>query len=296
MPQDGQEPMTIDEVRSLRPGTKVVMLTQNVGCDPDDVERTYPAGTAGRISSIDVLPTPQGLAVTVSIGDDEDKAIVAVFDEADGCGYAFRVDGAGADATSSGNGLLVEPRMRSAGAELMSLSFRMEKDGNFAADAERIREIGAWITVDRPSDMQRATFEILGSLVAACRRRGMEFAEDRPISTQMIELLDRIPHPIAGEEGYVDQTTLDPLLRRDVFDAVVEIADVREWVAGDGVARALSHDARVMPDGVAGRAMLQAEGDAATLLKPDTTAVLRLRPAGGCLVVEGPGDMERTRS
>ncbi len=292
MRQAGRIPMTITEVRGLHPGSKVVMLTDNVGCDPQDVERTHPAGSTGRVTSLRLLPEPQGLAVTITIGEDEDTAICATFDENDDCGYAFRPFGSTADQSGSGRGLDVEPRMRSAGAELMSLSMRLARTEGFEADAARLNEIGAWITVERPSDIQRATFEILGSLIAACRRRGMTFAEDRPISTQMTELLDRIPYPIAGEEGYVDQSTLPPLERRDVFEAVVEMQEIRNWTAGDGVPRALCHDADITPTGVAGRALIQAEGENASLLVAGRPIRLRLRPAGGCLLVEGPGAMQ----
>lgn len=292
MQQTGERPMTLAEARLLRAGSKVVMLTDNVGGDCDDVERMHPAGSVGRVTSLRELPAPQGLAVTIAIGEDEDTAICATFDESDGCGYAFRPLGTDEDQAALGAGLIVEPRMRSAGAELMSLSYRLAGTEDFAGDAERLREIAAWLWVDRPSDIQRASFEILGSLIAACGRRGMTFAEDRPISTQMIELFDRIPYPIAGERGYVDQTTLPPIERRDVFEAVVEMDEIRNWTAGDGVPRALCHDAAIRPEGVAGRALVQAEGENAALLVSGRPVALRLRPAGGCLIVEGAGAEE----
>jgi len=76
--------MPTEDVRSLRPGTKVVTMEETSGESADGQERTYPIGTLAEVSHVDTLPMPQGLAVTVIIGpQDGDEAIVNVFDEGD---------------------------------------------------------------------------------------------------------------------------------------------------------------------------------------------------------------------
>lgn len=76
--------MSVELVRMLAPGMKVRLLEQTSGEGADGEEHEYPIGTIGQISSVDQLPAPQGLAVTVIIGpQDGDEAIVNVFDEGD---------------------------------------------------------------------------------------------------------------------------------------------------------------------------------------------------------------------
>lgn len=76
--------MTTNDVRALKPGTKVTVLEETSGESADGQERTYPAGTLGEVTEVRTLPEPQGLAVTVIIGPrDGEEAIVNVFDEGD---------------------------------------------------------------------------------------------------------------------------------------------------------------------------------------------------------------------
>lgn len=182
----------------------------------------------------------------------------------------------------------IDPAMESAGAELMALSFRLEKSPEFAPDAARLREIGAWASFARQSDMEKAMLQILGSMLDAMRRRNFAFSEELPIGAQFRTFLDGIPDPLPGEVGYIDQATLAPSDRRDVFDAKVESADFRRWTGGDGVERAIAIDATVTPKGVAGVCSVYAEGDTTPLLV--NGAVLKLRSAGGALKVVGPAD------
>lgn len=273
--------MTADEAYGLYDGTSVIVLVECTGCDPEGIERTYPAGTGGTVTGVTVLPQPQGITVTIRVGYDEDEAIVSVFDESDECGFAFR--------PASANecvGLAVEPDMRSAGAELAALSFRMEKHADFAQDAARLREIAAWASVDKPTDLFRSTMQVLGAMAGAMRMRNYAFRDDRPISTQLVEMLDGITTPLPQEIGYVDQDTLPPIERRDEFVADVEMKDVRTWTSPDGVKRSLVRVGTVTTiHGLAGNEMVQAEGDLSTLLVQDTTARLVLRAAGQSLVV-----------
>jgi hypothetical protein len=182
----------------------------------------------------------------------------------------------------------VEPVMESAGAELMALSFRLEKSPEFAADAARVREIGAWASFARQSDMEKAMLQILGSMMDAMRRRNFAFSEELPIGAQFRTFLDGIPDPLPGEIGHVDQATLPPSERRDVFEARIESADVRRWTGGDGVERSIAVDATVTPEGVTGVCSVYAEGDATPLLVDG--AVLKLRSAGGALKVVGQAE------
>lgn len=76
--------MTTDDVRDLRPGTRVVTMEETSGESADGRERSYPVGTLAEVSRVETLPMPQGLSVTVIIGpQDGDEAIVNVFDEGD---------------------------------------------------------------------------------------------------------------------------------------------------------------------------------------------------------------------
>jgi hypothetical protein len=273
--------MTADEAYALHEGAKVVVLVECTGDDPEGVERTYPAGTGGTVTGVRVLPAPQGITVTICVGYDEDDAIVAVFDESDECGFAFRPASANERVD-----LAVEPDMRSAGAELAALSFRLEKHPDFAEDAARLREIAAWASVDRPTDLFRSTMQVLGAMAGAMRMRNYAFRDDRPISRQLIEMLDGITTPLPQEIGYVDQDTLPPIERRDEFVADVEMKDVRTWTSPDGVVRSLVRVGTVTTiHGLAGNEMVHAEGDLSTLLVQDTTARLVLRASGRSLIV-----------
>jgi len=283
---DAPQTMSIDEVRTLKVGEIVVVNVECTGDDSDDVERAHPAGTEARVLGMRILPAPQGLTVTLEVGEAEDERIVSVFDESDECGFAFT-------RAHDADGLTVEPDMDSAGAELMALTFRMEKHPEFEGDVSRIREIAGWASVGRMSDFEKASIRIMGGMMGAMHRRNFAFAEDLPISTQFEAFLDSIPEPLPGDVGHVDQATIDPVERRDVYDAVVEMREVRTWTAHDGVPRALALAAGVTPDGVPGTADVFAEGEAAALLVSDSSAVLRLRAVGRSIRAIGPGDMQR---
>lgn len=83
--------MTNTQARQLRTGDRLVMTEETRGVGADDVEHVYPGRTPGVVSRVDMLPAPQGLAVTVIIGPtDGDAAIVNVFDETDAL-YPFIV-------------------------------------------------------------------------------------------------------------------------------------------------------------------------------------------------------------
>ena len=276
--------MTRDEVLTLKVGEIVIVQVECMGGDGDDVERTHPAGTEARVLGIRTLPAPQGLAVTIEVGEAERERIVSVFDESDECGYAFvrPVD----------QEFIAEPRMESAGAELMALSFRLEKDPGFAADVARLRQISGWLSIGRIDDMHFAFLKVLGGMLDAMRRRNFAFAEDRSISGQFEEFLNTIPDPLPGEIGFVDQATLDPKERRDLFDAEIAVGDVRRWTPHDGIERALARDVAVKPDGLHGTADVYAEGDDVPLLADGAT--VRLRSGGRALKVVGEGDMGRT--
>jgi hypothetical protein len=278
---DAPQTMTIDEVRTLVEGDVVVVTVECAGDDENDVERSHPAGTEARVLGMRTLPDPQGLAITLAVGEAENERIVVVFDESDECGYAFT--------RATDDPARVEPRMESAGTELMALTFRLEAHPEFAGDVARLREISGWISVGRMSDTEHAFVNLLGAMVGAMRRRNFAFADDRSISSQFSDFLDSIPEPLPGEVGFVDQATVEPAARRDVFDAVVEAGEVRRWTDRDGVERALANHATVRPDGVHGTSIVYAEGALAPLLVDG--AVLRLRSAGGALKVVDEGDM-----
>lgn len=183
-----------------------------------------------------------------------------------------------------------EPKMDSAGAELMALSFRMARHSEFAADADRLREIGAWISMGRTSDMEMSLVKVIGAMVGTIRRRNIEFREDLPMAPQFLEFLEELPDPLPGQRGYVDQDTLSPTQRRDTFAAEVEMADVRTWTAHDEVIRAVARECRVKPPGgVAGDAMIFAEGpNEVALLTGPASRALTLRSSGNALRVVGP--------
>lgn len=83
--------MTSVQASQLRTGDRLVMTEETRGVGADDVEHVYPERTPGVVSRVDMLPAPQGLAVTVIIGPtDGDAAIVNVFDETDAL-YPFIV-------------------------------------------------------------------------------------------------------------------------------------------------------------------------------------------------------------
>lgn len=182
---------------------------------------------------------------------------------------------------------LVEPNMESAGAELMGLAHDMEGIPDLADRAERIREIGAWVSVSRMSDAERGLINMLGAMFGAMQRRNFVFSEDAPISKQFETFLDSIPDPLPGEIGYVDQNTLPPQERRDVFEAEVEMSDVRTWTAYDGITRGIAKLCAVRPQGgVVGHCSVFAEGGTVALLKDGGIATLRLRSIGGSLKIE----------
>ena len=179
------------------------------------------------------------------------------------------------------------PKMDSAGAELMALSFRLEKHPEFADDARRLQQISGWVSVGRISDMEMSLAKLIGAMVGTIRRRNLEFRDDLPMEPQFVEFLEDLPDPLPGQRGYVDQNTLSPTERRDTFEAEVEMADVRTWTAYDEVPRAVARKCRVKPTGgVPGDAMIFAEGaDEIALLADGTTATLLLRSLGGTLRV-----------
>jgi hypothetical protein len=180
--------------------------------------------------------------------------------------------------------------MDSAGAELMALSFRIEKHPEFAADADRVRQIGAWISMGRTSDMEMSLIKVIGAMVGTIRRRNIEFREDLPMEAQFLEFLDDLPDPLPGQRGYVDQSTLPPTARRDTFEAEVEMADVRTWTAHDQILRAVARECRVKPSaGIEGDAMIFAEGpDEVALLTGEASRTLTLRSSGSALRVIPP--------
>lgn len=90
------------------------------------------------------------------------------------------------------NEFSAEKRMGSAGAELMALSHRLATQTEFAKEADRIREIGAWVSLGRTSDLETASLKVMGSMIRAMRRRNFAFSDDRPISTQFEEFLDGV--------------------------------------------------------------------------------------------------------
>lgn len=284
MADDAPKTMTRDEVLTLKVGEIVIVQVDCMGEDGDDVERTHPAGTEARVLGIRSLPAPQGLAVTIEVGEAENERIVSVFDESDECGYAFvrPVD----------QEFIAEPRMESAGAELMALSFRLEKHPEFAVDVTRLRQISGWLSIGRIDDMHFAFLKVLGGMLNAMRRRNFAFAEDRSISGQFEEFLNTIPDPLPGEIGFIDQATLDPKERRDAFDAVIEVGEIRRWTTHDGIERALARDVTVKPDGLHGTADVYAEGDEVPLLADGAT--VRIRNGGGALRIIDEGDMGRT--
>lgn len=85
------------------------------------------------------------------------------------------------------------PHMDSAGAELMNLSREMMKRGFDPMEAHRIREIGAWVSVGRQSDLENASVQVVGGVVRVMREAGYDFDEDKPIVAQWEEFVkDRL--------------------------------------------------------------------------------------------------------
>jgi hypothetical protein len=76
----------LEEASGLRRGQSVTVLTPTVGDDQDSVEHSMPAGSEGRVVSIDRLPGPQGVSFTVFVPVDGagNRGFFNVFDEADG--------------------------------------------------------------------------------------------------------------------------------------------------------------------------------------------------------------------
>jgi hypothetical protein len=73
----------ISSWHGLQAGDRVVMLVETMGEMSAGGEVTYPPGTPAVIDSVDWYGGSQGHGVTVVIGDDEDRAIVNVFDDGD---------------------------------------------------------------------------------------------------------------------------------------------------------------------------------------------------------------------
>lgn len=82
------EPMDYDEAVTLKRGDRVMMLCGGMGTvDGLEGEPEFAPGAIGTVDSVDVLPPPQNLAITVSIP----PGIVNVFDGADFDGkYPFK--------------------------------------------------------------------------------------------------------------------------------------------------------------------------------------------------------------
>lgn len=86
--------------------------------------------------------------------------------------------------------LIGEPEMSSAGVEIMNLAHRLKDNPDFAAEVERIRTIGAWISMGRMSDGERAMIQMLGTMVGQMRERGLEFDDNKPIVPQIVKFFD----------------------------------------------------------------------------------------------------------
>ncbi|MFZ3482104.1 hypothetical protein [Sphingomonas sp. 3-13AW] len=177
----------------------------------------------------------------------------------------------------------------------MALSFRLEAYPEFAADVERIREISAWVSTGGLSDMEASLLPLLGALIGTMRSRNLVFHEDLPMAPQFISFLEALPDPLPGQPGYLDQTTLRPLDRRDTFEAEVDLADVRIWTAADQIPRGLARTCSIRPAGaVAGEGMIFAEGGETALLEEGVTRTLILRSFGGALrIVHKPTNLEQ---
>ncbi len=181
-----------------------------------------------------------------------------------------------------------EPRMDSAGMELMALSFALEKHPDLAPHAERVREIGSWISMGRMTDTEFSLIRVVGAMVGTIRRRNVEFHDDLPMEPQIVSFLEHLPDPLPGQEGYVDQDTLPPTERRDTFAADVAMSDVRRWTAHDQVPRALARICTVSPcsGGMGEVTMVFAEGDLVDRIAEGETRTLVLRSLGGALRVQ----------
>lgn len=180
---------------------------------------------------------------------------------------------------------VADPKMDSAGAELMNIGWRMRNHPDFADCADRVHEIGAWASMGRTSDMERMIAPVLGQIIGTIRKRGVPFDEQLPMAPQITAFLEALPEPLPGQLGYVDQTKLAPVDRRDVFEANVEMADVRRWTAGDGIERAIARQCTVRPiDGIEGPAMIWIQGDTSAF-EDGGTATFWLRSTGNALTV-----------
>ncbi len=92
--------------------------------------------------------------------------------------------------------ICAEPHMASAGAELMALSHRLQKSEGFTPEeAERVREIGAWISVGRQSDLERSLIQVVGAIITGMRSRGFAFDDNAPIASQFLRFIDDLPKP-----------------------------------------------------------------------------------------------------
>lgn len=94
--------------------------------------------------------------------------------------------------------LVAERVMDGAGHELMALSRRLAERAATPEEAARLHMIGAWIVVDRPSDLQNAMIKVLGEIVAHMRSRGFDFDYDKPVTTQVNAFLDTMQPAPAG--------------------------------------------------------------------------------------------------
>lgn len=101
--------------------------------------------------------------------------------------------------------LITEPDMASAGAEVMGLAHRLKDVDGFAGEVERMRMIGAWISMGRISDGERAMVQVLGAIVQGMRDRGFAFHDDKPIADQVVAYVDAFgtqPNNEAPQPGY----------------------------------------------------------------------------------------------
>lgn len=80
--------------------------------------------------------------------------------------------------------------METAGGELSGLAMRMKGDPTFGGDADRVREIAAWISVGRQSDLERALMTVVGATMQAMRARGFTLDPAAPISAQFAAFMD----------------------------------------------------------------------------------------------------------
>ncbi len=86
------QPMSREEVATLRRGDALVMQEATMGEAPDGVERIYAPGTPAIFWLLEPFGPPTGWAVTIVIGGsfEDDKAIANTFYETDPEGFPFR--------------------------------------------------------------------------------------------------------------------------------------------------------------------------------------------------------------